>query len=349
MKELKKGKYKAAVCGHFGFGRNFYDGQTVKTKIVTSELEKQFGSDCVCKVDTYGGIKRLPVIVIRYFKLFLKCKNVIILPAHNGIKLFVPLAVLFNIFFHRKLHYIVIGGWLAEYLKKNRYLIRFLKKFDGIYVETSTMKKALEEKGFRNIEVVPNCKELNILHENQIEYNNMKPYKLCTFSRVSKEKGIEIAVDAVKMANKKLGETAFSLDIYGQIDSNQIKWFEKLESSFPDFINYGGVIPFDKSTDVLKKYFALLFPTFYEGEGFAGTLIDALSAGVPVIASDWKYNSEIVKTYKTGKIIDNNLEDELIYIYKNYDEWNKMRVNCIHEATKYLPGIALRCLIDKLD
>lgn len=62
------------------------------------------------------------------------------------------------------------------------------------------------------------------------------------------------------------------------------------------------MVPFNQSTEVLKNYDALLFPTYYEGEGFAGTIIDAFAAGLPVIASDWKYNSEIIKQGITGVI-----------------------------------------------
>lgn len=29
---------KVSVVGHFGFGHDFFDGQTVKTKILTDEL-----------------------------------------------------------------------------------------------------------------------------------------------------------------------------------------------------------------------------------------------------------------------------------------------------------------------
>lgn len=123
---------------------------------------------------------------------------------------------------------------------------------------------------------------------------NLYPLKLCTFSRVMREKGIEDAVNVVETVNRELGLTVFTLDIYGQVDSVQIEWFDELQSKFPSYIRYAGLVPFDKSVDVLKEYFALLFPTYYEGEGFAGTLIDAFSAGVPVIASDWKYNTEIV-------------------------------------------------------
>lgn len=120
-----------------------------------------------------------------------------------------------------------------------------------------------------------------------------------------REKGIEDAVNAVVSVNTVLGVQAFSLDIYGQVDGMQTEWFEALQKEFPSYIRYGGLVPFDKSVDVLKCYFALLFPTCYEGEGFAGTLIDAYSAGVPVIASDWKYNAELVNedvgfVYPTG-------------------------------------------------
>ena len=34
---------KIGVCGHFGGNRNFLDGQTVKTKIITRELQKKYG------------------------------------------------------------------------------------------------------------------------------------------------------------------------------------------------------------------------------------------------------------------------------------------------------------------
>ena len=105
-----KNLHIAGICGHFAFETELFNGQTIKTKIIAGELEKQLGADDVCCVDTYGGAKRLPIIMTEYIGLFLKCKNIIILPAQNGLKLFVPLSVLLNILFRRKLHYVVIGG-----------------------------------------------------------------------------------------------------------------------------------------------------------------------------------------------------------------------------------------------
>ena len=101
--------------------------------------------------------------------------------------------IVVNTLFHlqRKIHYIVIGGWLPQLLDSNESLARNLRKFDGIYVETNTMKMTLESKGFQNIILMPNCKELVTLSADELIYQEEIPFKLCTFSRVMKEKGIE--------------------------------------------------------------------------------------------------------------------------------------------------------------
>ena len=50
---------KVSVIGHFAVGHQYLNGQTIKTKIVTGELERVLGSDQVAIVDTHGGRKNL--------------------------------------------------------------------------------------------------------------------------------------------------------------------------------------------------------------------------------------------------------------------------------------------------
>lgn len=179
-----------------------------------------------------------------------------------------------------------------------------------------------------------------------------QPLKLCTFSRVLKEKGIEDAVQAVKDINEKEGKTIFTLDIYGQVDEAYKERFKELMIVAPAYIRYGGLIPFDKSTEVLKDYYALLFPTYYSGEGFAGTLIDAWAAGLPVIASDWKYNPEIISEFHTGYIHKSNdsgdLEEKLLNAWRHSAFINHMKIECVQTAEKYLPKNAMAELISNL-
>ena len=200
---MSKGKARVAVIGHFAFGKECLDGQTVKTKIVTDELCKQIGNDDVLKFDTAGGKSILLKAPFQCLKALKTAKNVIIFPAHNGLRVYAPLLSVFRKFFkNRKLHYVVIGGWLPEFLKTRKSLAKRLKRFDGIYVETNTMKRALEEQGFKNIVIMPNCKDLKILKPEELVYPAGEPYKLCTFSRVMKEKGIEDAIAAIESINK---------------------------------------------------------------------------------------------------------------------------------------------------
>lgn len=282
---------KIGICGHFGGDKIFLDGQTIKTKIITQELKKVYS---IKNVDTFNGKKRMLIILFSLLKLLSQCENIIILPAHNSLKIFAPFLVFFNKIFKKKLHYVVIGGWLSKYLENKKSLKNRLKKFDYIYVETSTMKKALENQGFKNIIIMPNCKDLKILKEDELTYNVNKPYKLCTFSRVVQEKGIEDAVEAVKNINESSKEIIYTLDIYGQIDEDYKEKFKKLVKEFPEYIKYKGLVPFDKTVDVLKEYFVLLFPTHFYTEGIPGTIIDAYAAGVPVISSRWESFNDVV-------------------------------------------------------
>lgn len=334
------------MIGHFAFGFEFFDGQTVKTQIVTEELENQLGKDQVLKLDTHGGWKVLLKSPFQVFRALKNSTNVLIFPAHNGLKVYAPLLWLEKMFFKsRKIHYIVIGGWLSNFLSKRKILSAILRKFDGIYVETSTMKKALEGQGFNNVIIVPNCKKLSVISEAAVSSWSHPPYKLCTFSRVMKEKGIDDIVNAVININNSCNETIYSLDIFGPIDESQTEWFEILQQKFPEYICYKGVVPFAKSVETVKNYFALVFPTRFYTEGVPGTIIDAYAAGVPVISSKWESFNDIVDEGKTGigyTFADAGaLEDVLTKVYKNLACILDMKRNCIEKSMEFLPSTVI--------
>ena len=344
---------KIAVIGHFGFGRNDLDGQTIKTKIVTDFLCQKVGEQEVVKIDTHGGWKTL--LKAPFFAIFAlkKAKNVVMFPAHNGVRVFGRLLpCLKRIFKDRKIHYVVIGGWLPKMLERKKGLAKKLKKFDGIYVETNMMKETLEKQGFSNIYVMPNCKELKILREEELIYSVGEPYKLCTLSRVCKEKGIGDAVDAVMTVNEKLGKIVYTLDIYGAIDEHQKDWFAELQKEFPEYIQYRGIIPFEKSVEILSNYFALLFPTHFYTEGIPGTIIDAYSAGIPVVSAKWESFSDIIENFKTG--IGYNfdepkaLESVLVDIADNPNLIYSSKKNCLNKANNYMPNIVIEILTKNL-
>lgn len=341
---------KVIILGHFAFGKTEVNGQTIKTKIISQALTSQLGASEVSFADTHGRWRFLMRLPLSIFKVLKNGQNIVMMPAYKGILLITPLLVCLNVFFHRHLHYVVIGGWLPNYTRRFSLLRACLKRFNGIYVETSSMQKELGAQEFKNVYVMPNCKSLTILPKEQLQYAQSVPYKLCTFSRVIKEKGIEDAVKAVNECNTRLGKTTFTLDIYGQIE--QEEWFCNLMSDQPETIRYKGVIPFYETTNILKDYCALLFPTYYKGEAFAGTLIDALAAGLPTIASDWHSNPELIIEEETGILFPTHDIDALVHILieiaSHPEQILNMKEKCIFHADKYKPENVIQILTQNL-
>lgn len=342
---------KVVIIGHFGFGSKKLSGQTIKTEIVTQELIKKYGADEIGKEDTHGKWRFLiksPLVVLRALR---NGRNVIMMPAYKGIWVITPFLVLFNIFFHRSLFYVVVGGWLPGFLKKHRLFSSFFYSFNQIFVETNMMLTSMQELGLSNVSIMPNFKHLEILSYMDIDSIPTPPYKLCTFSRIIKEKGIEDAIRAVNNCNKILDKTAYTLDIYGQDEQNE--WFPKLMKEQPPHISYRGNIPFNKSVEALRNHFALLFPTYYRGEGFAGTLIDAMASGLPVIATKWHANEEFIKDGDNGFTFPVHdveaLTSILLDCYKNPDKILSMRKRQLDKAQEYAPSKAIIVLTDKLN
>ncbi len=214
------------------------------------------------------------------------------------------------------------------------------------------MKDALETLDLKNVFIMPNCKKLNILKENELVYNTFEPYRLCTFSRVMKKKGIEDAIIAVEAVNKKIGRIVYELDIYGKIDSNQTEWFEDLRQEFPSFVRYCGCVDADKSVEIIKEYFALLFPTHFYTEGIPGTIIDAYAAGVPVISAKWESFDDVIEDYVTGIGYEfnniNDLKRKLFDIIRSTGQINSLKLNCIKKSKQFLPNKVIKTFLGHL-
>ncbi len=344
---------KVSIIGLFMAGESISDGQSIKTRIVTDEIEKVEGFQNINRIDTYGWRKRPFNLLFSCFKAVWTSKNIVFMIDAGGIKIFPWLLSCANIFTRRAIHYVVIGGWLINFVKNHKLSAWFLKRLSGIYVETDVMKNAMQILGFKNVYVMPNFKVLEKLTANELVYSSSEPYKFCTFSRVMKEKGIENAVSTVSNINSLYGRTVCTLDIYGQVDSDQIDWFENLKLSFNDAVKYCGVVPFNETVDILKEYYALLFPTEFYTEGIPGTLIDAYAAGVPVIASAWESVYDIVESDITGIVYpfeeSDGLQNSMITFIENPDRVFAMKENCLERSLRYSPDAVMDILISRLD
>lgn len=321
---------KILVVGAFDFVNFDTGGQPVKTRELYYALQEKYGKDTVEYFETEGWTKNAIKKVFILKEMVRKSDVVIMLPAMKGLQVLTPLIMTFRKN-DTKLFYDVVGGWLPTLLKSKKWLEKRLKKYNGIWVETSSMKENLEKMGFSNVTVVRNFKNLTPIDIDEIEKcEEREIIKLCTFSRVVLEKGIEDAIEAVKLLNSKMFKC--ELNIYGQIDQNYASRFVEIESQFPDNICYKGVASPSESVEVLKKYSGLLFPTYYEGEGLAGTIIDAFAAGIPIVATDWHFNNEFIEDGITGYLVPikspGKIAEAVIALFDPRTDLKLMRRNC---------------------
>ena len=343
---------KVSVIGLFCAGREVSDGQSIKTRIITDELEKALGAQCVRRIDTYGWKKHPVRLFSDSIRAVLQSENVIFMTDAGGIKIFPWLLLGANLFCRHKLHYVVVGAWLVSYLENQPLIAAFLRRFDTLFVETTVLKEGLERLGFRNVRLMPNCKPLEILPKEQLDVELAEPYRFCTFSRVMQEKGIEDAIDAVRAVNERFGRTVCTLDIYGPVDEKQKEWFDALQADFSGEIHYRGIIPYSESVDTIKACNALLFPTRFYTEGIPGTIIDAYAAGVPVICARWESFSDVVDEGITGWSYAFGESEELTkLVYEAVtapDILRNMKENCLKKANDYLPEQVMDILLREL-
>lgn len=330
-----------AIVGRMAKGVVLLDGQTVKTKVLCEELSRCFPDRHQVWVDTYQYRKHAVPILMNTLRAFMTCEHIFILLSRNGRKFFFPLLTGLNRIFHRRLYHDVVGGALPGEAAQSQALCSQLRQFEVNWVEFEQMKTQLEALGVTNVEVLPNFKRLTILTPETLSQDHQPPFVFSMFSRVLKEKGMTAAAEAVAEVNRRLGTTAAVLRIYGPVEESYREEFEQLLQTHADCVSYLGTIPAEKSVETLSSSFMLLFPSVYFGEGMPGTIIDAFSAGLPVIATDWHFNAELVRSGETGYCYNweqpQRLAELILHAVTHPAEVEAMRPACLKEAAKYTP------------
>ena len=285
------------VFGYFGLVTDQIDGQTVKTRMVHRLFEENLGS----KINFFDTemLKFNKLSLLKALLHLTKVKYVIYLPAQNNLKRFFPILFFLSGIFNFQIHYFVIGGWLPQFVMINKKIGRKLRKIAGIYVETRKLEGILSNNfSFSNVKWFPNFRFK--YKGKALKKNDSEKLKVVYLSRITKKKGIDTVFWFLDSLNNESKKQRLQIDFYGPIDKIDKNYFEEQSKRHKLVTTYKGIVDPDSVQKILSNYDILLFPTIYEGEGCPGIIIDACFAGLPVLASDWKYNSEFVIDRETG-------------------------------------------------
>lgn len=283
---------KVAVIGHLDWSENHMIGAVVKARNILLQLQKQYGDGEVGSVDIYKWRQHKGDVLKGIIRTFAGYKNIVLVCSDTSVALMQLFRVLKSVFKNNIL-YCVVGGNMPELLEENPQQIKALSIVNSFFVETRDCIENMNRIGISNVELCRNFKSIEPVSEKELKLNLAKPVKFCTFSRVVEEKGITDAIKAVIQINEAAKDTICKLDIYGSIEPEYKNVFERLLKD-NCYVTYMGTVDSEKSVQVLKDYYCMLFPTKFQTEGIPGTIIDAFAAGIPVICSNWKRCSQIV-------------------------------------------------------
>lgn len=320
-------------CGNF---KNTSNGVYAKNIQLFNRLKEVFVT--LKHVNTNNWKKNPSVLlnVLRSIWQYRKKDIIISLNTYSSYKL---IKIVKRLFPSIRLNYFVIGGILPNFISqlemKQRECYSIVKWF---MVESQEMKRKMELLGYKNVIHIPNFKKIAYIPEKSTETS--VPFRFVFLSRIIPEKGCDLIMEATRRINKEIGEDKFLVHFYGKIDDSYESQFLKIINEIPNaeykgFLNLADV----SNYDVLASYSAMLFPTFWKGEGFPGILIDAMIAGTPVIASEWGYNTEIIENGTTGIIIKIKNVDELANAMNsficNHSKVAEMTRHCRIQAMEY--------------
>ena len=335
--------------GHFGGNKTFNDGQTIKTLAICEALQKQ--NIEMEKVDTWYIRKNPLYFAFAFLKSLLHCKKYIVLVSKNGRRVLFPVLAFAGKFLHKEIYHYAIAGSLADEAAAGRQPVSRLNAFKANWVESKALENRLCELGVTNAKYIPNFKNISVLPQQELTTQFTEPYRFCTFSRVMKEKGITDAIQAVRSINDELGRTAASLDIYGPVDPGYQAELDTLVTE-NGCASYKGIIPANESVQTVCGYYMLLFPTQYRTEGIPGTIIDALSAGVPVIARRWGCCDEMLTDGVDAYVYDFDrpelLREKILYALTHQAETVAMRRNCLKSAQKYSADGVIKTVLEEM-
>lgn len=228
---------------------------------------------------------------------------------------------------HKKVVFRKFGGYFFKELedlpiaKKERMLV-LLNKAEVVYFETQSLIKQAKVvlRHPDRIKWFPNCRK-----PTSIIRTSVYQKRFVFVSHIREEKGVDLLLNVAESLPEE-----YIVDIYGSIQDE--KYIQK--DYFKDKrAKYKGALTSEEVLSTLAKYDVLILPTYCTTEGYPGIIIEAMSIGMPILATSLGGIPELVTDKENGLLIPiKNMEAlrEAILFFNedNYTQMSEAAKKC---------------------
>ena len=327
---------KVIVIGRINRGHLPIGGETAKNQLLVSVLQKYVD---VIALDFYRN-KQRPWVYLQTLWALFRYPDASIILSTTASNIYPLLNAFKTLGIKRHIIHWIIGGEFDRLVKGGRFNLDVLTVAQWHLAQSNKMVEELKNCGLKDVRYVPNFRMIPDISFNKVLRTDENRVRFVFMSRIMKEKGVDVILQCIDTLNAQSYDNRFKVDFYGYIDESYQKVFRDAISVMPN-AKYKGVLNLKEVSgyETLASYDALLFPTFHPSEGIAGTIIDAYIAGIPVIASDWNHNREVVKDGETGIIVPAHNKEALYKVMKDIIEHKidltPLATNAKSESEKY--------------
>lgn len=265
-----------------------------------------------------SGVSRIFHFFSRFFYYIWRADIVFLNSSRSGLKNFSPFIYILSKLLGKKVVIRPFGRSLKSVYDQSGSLVKWLLRkttlqADILYLQTKRLIIFFQ----------PLSK--NILHLKTSRYlteSDLKT-KSVTFSRrfvflghIKKTKGVMELIAAARELDGR-----YTVDMYGPIKEEEMRFVENEQV-------YKGELKGPEAVmKMLGNYDVVVLPTYYEGEGYPGVIVEAYSLGLPVISTHWNAIPEIVEENETGFLIEPESVSQLVAAMMAFTEDNYQQMS----------------------